>query len=217
MEPTPTIKSHLTVPAPVRAATGGWPFGSLSMFGVDLIMADPPWRFHVWSPKGEGKSPQKHYATMSLEEIAALPVGDLAASSGCLLWLWCTAPMLPQQLAVMQRWGFRYVTMGAWAKRTVNDKAAFGPGYVLRSSCEPFVIGAIGEPKIEGKAVRNLVVGQVREHSRKPEAAYAACESLMPHARRVELFSRTNRSRWLAWGDQIGKFDRSDSATEEGA
>jgi N6-adenosine-specific RNA methylase IME4 len=192
------------------AVLNGWPFGDLPMFGFDLIMADPPWRFETWSEKGEGKSPQKHYRTMAIEEIAGFPVGDLARTDGCLLWLWCTAPMLPQQLAVMKRWGFKYVTMGCWAKRTKHDKAAFGPGYVLRSSAEPFVLGKIGEPLVVSKSVRNLVSGQVREHSRKPEAAYLAAESLMPHARKVELFSRANRPGWLAFGDQIGKFDRAE-------
>jgi N6-adenosine-specific RNA methylase IME4 len=194
-----------------RAALNGWPFGDLPMFGFDLIMADPPWRFQLWSEKGEGKSAQAHYRTMAIEDIERLPVGDLAAPD-CLLWLWCTAPMLPQQLKVMERWGFRYVTMGAWAKRTKHDKSAFGGGYVLRSAAEPFVLGKVGEPVIVSKSVRNLVSGQVREHSRKPEAAYAAAESLMPHARKVELFSRANRPGWMAFGDEIGKFDRTEKA-----
>lgn len=185
---------------------GGWPFGALEPWSYDLIMADPPWRFALWSEKGEGKSPQAHYATMPLDDIAALPVADLGRDN-CLLILWATAPMLPQQLEVMARWGFAYVTMGFWRKTTVNDKDAFGGGYVLRSAGEPFLIGKRGEPALGSKSIRNVISGQVREHSRKPEAAYAAFQQLMPQAKRLDLFSRQSRPGWDAWGNETGKFD----------
>ena len=181
-----------------------WPFGNLRPNGYDLIMADPPWRFGLWSSKGEEKSPQAHYHTMSIPEIKALPVAELAAAD-CLLWLWATAPMLPQSFEIMAAWGFRYATMGGWHKTTPGGKTAFGTGYVMRSAFEPFVIGKRGNPKTT-RSVRNLVVGQVREHSRKPEEAYAAAEALMPGAARAELFSRTDRPGWSAWGDEAGKF-----------
>lgn len=185
---------------------GHWPFGELEPWSYDLIMADPPWRFELWSDKGDAKSPQAHYRTMSIDEIAALPVAELGRDD-CLLWLWATAPMLPQQIAVMARWGFIYVSMGCWHKRTRRHKTAFGAGYVLRSACEPFLIGKRGDPRIESRSVRNLIEGEVREHSRKPEAAYRAAEALMPAARRLELFSRATRPGWDAWGDEVGKFD----------
>jgi N6-adenosine-specific RNA methylase IME4 len=188
-----------------------WPFGDvLEPWSYGLIFADPPWRFQLWSEKGEGKSAQAHYATMTIEEIAALPVWELAAPD-CLLWLWCTAPMLPQQLEVLKAWRFEYVTMGAWAKRTKHDKSAFGGGYVLRSALEPFLIGKRGDPETT-RSVRNVVVGPVREHSRKPDEAYAAAEKLMPGARRVELFARQQRPNWASWGNEVGKFNEKEAA-----
>ena len=45
-----------------------------------------------------------------------------------------------------------------------------------------------------------------REYSRKPEEAYPAAELLMPDARRLELFSRTNRPGWDHFGNEAGKF-----------
>jgi N6-adenosine-specific RNA methylase IME4 len=183
-----------------------WPFGALEPQSYDLIMADPPWRFELYSEKGEGKSASSHYATMSLEAIAALPVGDLARPD-CLIWLWATAPMLPMQIEVMAGWGFRYVTSGVWVKKTVNGKTDFGTGYVLRSAHEPFLIGAIGEPQTS-RSVRSVVEGQRREHSRKPDAAYRAAEALVPgNVRRCDLFSRESRVGWEAWGQEAGKFD----------
>jgi N6-adenosine-specific RNA methylase IME4 len=182
-----------------------WPFGALAPQSYSMIMADPPWRFELYSEKGEEKSPQAHYATMTIDDIARLPVADLARAD-CILWLWATAPMLPQQLDVMRAWGFRYVTSGAWVKTTVNGKISFGTGYVLRSSHEPFIIGALGEPKCE-RDVRSIVMAEAREHSRKPDAAYQAAERMLPGARRADLFSRETRAGWESWGNEAGKFD----------
>ena len=42
-----------------------------------VIYADPPWRYKVYSKKGLGRSAESHYPTMSLEDIKALPIGEL--------------------------------------------------------------------------------------------------------------------------------------------
>lgn len=181
-----------------------WPFEGLSPLSADLIMADPPWRFELWSSKGESKSAQAQYATMSIDDIKALPVGHLAGGD-CLLFMWATFPLLQEALNVMTTWGFKYVTGGAWHKRTSGGKTSFGTGYRLRSSCEPFLIGTMGNPATT-RACRNLIDAEAREHSRKPEAAYALCEQLMPRSRYVELFSRQMRPGWKCWGNEVGKF-----------
>lgn len=182
-----------------------WPFGELRPFSYDLLMVDPPWRFDTWSDKGKKhKSPEAHYRTLSLEEICAFPVGHLAGGDA-ILWLWATHPMLPQQLEVIKAWGFRFVTSGVWVKRTKTGKLAFGTGYRLRSASEPFLIATNGDPKT-ARTVRTVIEGPVRRHSEKPIEAFAAAEQLMPNARRIELFSRTNRPGWTAWGDEAGKF-----------
>lgn len=209
------VQPDMFAPSPLA-----WPFGLLPPQSYDLIMADPPWSFELRSEKGEEKSPQAHYATMTIEDIAALPVADLARET-CLLWLWATAPMLPQQIDVLRAWGFSFVTSGTWVKHTVRDKLFFGTGYFLRNAHEPFLIGARGNPPMpEPRNVRSVVIGQVREHSRKPDTAYAAAERLTTGfdahkagtLRRVELFSRTSRKGWDAWGDEAGKFDEEGDA-----
>ena len=172
--------------------------------GFGLIMADPPWRFRNWSAKGEAKNAVAKYACMTLPQIEALPVADLAAKD-CLLWLWATNPMLPQALGVMAAWGFTFKTAGHWVKRTRHGKLAFGTGYVLRCAGEPFLIGTRGKPKTT-RAVRSIVEGPIREHSRKPDEAFAAAEAMMPDARRIELFSRQPRDGWTVWGDETARF-----------
>ena len=79
--------------------------------GFDFIMADPPWHFKTFSPKGAGKSAQAHYRTEPLDVIKAIPVRDVAAKD-CLLWLWATGANLPLALQVVEAWGFRYSTLG---------------------------------------------------------------------------------------------------------
>lgn len=181
-----------------------WPFGDLSPNAYDLIMADPAWEFALRSKAGEAKSAQAQYRCMSLNDIKALPVLDLA-SPNCLLWLWATNPMLPQAIEVVGAWGFTFKTAGTWVKTTKHGKIAFGTGYLLRSASEPFLIATRGKPKT-AKNVRSAFHGLAREHSRKPEEAYREAERLMPDANRLELFSRTNRPGWTVFGDETGKY-----------
>lgn len=199
-----------------------WPFGALKQFSYGLIMIDPPWPTQMRSPKGEKKSAGHHYGVMNFDRIAALPVGQLAAPNS-ILFLWCTWPLLlyggdPTQHftnadasyspvgACLKAWGFRYVSGGAWLKRKSLGGIAFGTGYRLRSACEPFLIAVSGSPA-NSRSHRNFIDGLSREHSVKPEEAYAWCETYMPGARRLELFSRTSRPGWDTWGFEAGKFD----------
>lgn len=181
-----------------------WPWGDLAPNGYDFIMADPAWHMAMRSQKGEHKSPQSKYRTMPLNEIKALPVYDLAAPD-CVLWLWAINPMLPQAIEVLRAWHFEFKTAGTWLKTTKHGKINFGTGYILRGSNEPFLIGTRGSPKTS-KSVRGGFTGLIREHSRKPEEAFLAAEKLMPKARRLELFSRTDRRGWEHFGDETGKF-----------
>lgn len=183
-----------------------WPFDPLQPLSFDLIMVDPPWTFDNWSKAGEKKNAKAKYDCMTLDEIKAMPVSQLARGD-CLLWLWATNPMLPQAIDTMKAWGFKYVTAGTWVKQTVKGSRAFGTGYVLRSENEPYLIGAHGNPRT-AKNIRSCVFGPVREHSRKPEEAYEAAEKLAISAtRRADVFSRTTRPGWEAWGNEAGKFD----------
>jgi N6-adenosine-specific RNA methylase IME4 len=182
-----------------------WPFGDLEPGSYDFIMADPPWDFSNWSSKGERKNAKAHYRCLPIAEIKAFPVAELAAPN-TLLWMWATNPMLDQQIDTLKAWGFDFKTAGTWVKTTVHGKIAFGTGYIFRSSSEPVLIGTRGSPKTS-RSVRSVLFGPVREHSRKPEEAFVAAEKLMPKARRVELFSRTDRSGWDTWGDEVGKFE----------
>lgn len=183
-----------------------WPFGSLQMFGYGLVMADFPWRFDTWSQAGKKhKSPEGHYRTMSIEEIAAVPIGWLGGKDA-VYWIWATHPMIDQQLALLPRWGLRFVTSGVWVKRTKTGKLAFGTGYRLRCASEPFLIATNGAPET-ARNIRTVIEGPIREHSRKPDEAYREAERMFPNVARADLFSRRTRPGWDSWGDEAGKFD----------
>jgi len=105
----------------------------------------------------------------------------------------------------LEAWGFTFKTAGHWVKRGASGKLAFGTGYVLRSAGEPFLIGAIGKPKTT-RSVRSVIEGPRREHSRKPDEAYAAAQALMPDAKRLDLFAREHRAGWDTFGNEAEKF-----------
>jgi N6-adenosine-specific RNA methylase IME4 len=180
-----------------------WIFGSLRMFGYDLIVADPPWAFDLYSEKGEEKSAQAHYACMPLDAIKAMRVGELARGD-CLLLMWATECMRPQAHEVMAAWGFSYKSAFIWRKVTANGKPRMGTGYRVRSMHEPVLVGTIGNPR--HKPFPSVFDGVARQHSRKPESFFQLLDSQVPPCARAELFGRQQRAGWDVWGNETGKF-----------
>jgi len=92
-----------------------------------IIYADPAWKYK-W---GEGKNggnfcPEKHYNTMSVDDICKLDVKNLR-DKNCVLFLWVTMPCLPDGLRVMKEWGFKYKTCGfTWVKITKAGNPTIG-------------------------------------------------------------------------------------------
>ena len=168
------------------------------------ILADPPWSF-----QGGGNKAVKHqYDCMSLDDIKALPVADIA-DDHCLLFMWATPPMIPHALETMTAWGFRYTSMLTWAKQSQTGKAwAFGTGYRFRNSAEFMILASKGKPACLSRNTRNLIVAPVREHSRKPDQQYDVVNALAGDVDKIELFARQqwHGSNWYAWGNQTDKF-----------
>jgi len=196
-----------------------WPFDPLTPMKYGAILADPPWAYAMRSDKGYEKSPEAHYQTMPLHNIAALPVSHLAGPD-CLLFMWSTWPHLKQALSVMDAWGFEYITGGSWIKRTANWKLCFGTGYVQRSACEPYIIGKIGRPVLGSKSERNVIDAPIdinnipdkieairREHSRKPVQMREMIDRLFPRAYKAELFAREPWGDNDIWGNETANFD----------
>jgi N6-adenosine-specific RNA methylase IME4 len=184
-----------------------WQFGHLRTFGYDLIVADPPWRFELYEEEtGSQKGPASQYPTMSLDEIKALRIGELARGD-CLLLLWTCgwAIATGQAQEVARAWGFQPKSEIIWNKRTRSGKWRVGPGYRVRTMHEPILLCTIGNPF--HAAFPSAFDGLAREHSRKPEEFYQLIDRMAGSLSfRADLFTRTERAGWDGWGDEAGKF-----------
>ncbi len=181
------------------------PFAGLKYQHYRTGMVDAPWKYVMYSKKGEARSPSRHYHCMGLDEIEALPVGDLFAKDAVLL-MWVPDGFLPHGIRIAEGWGFTYKTVGFyWVKLTATGKEHMGPGYWTRANPEQCLLLTRGRPARLSRAVRRLITSPVREHSRKPDEAFDRARQLVagPY---VELFSRAYRPGWSTWGNEVNKF-----------
>lgn len=167
----------------------------------DIIIADPPWRFASNSAAKPGRNAMRHYPTMSVEDIAAMPVREIAAKDALLL-LWITVPLQHRAGEVIAAWGFKPVSGLVW------NKGRNGTGYWAINWHEPCIIAKRGKFPCPKPALfpTSIIPGARREHSRKPEWLHDVIDARLPDARKLELFSRTPRAGWTAWGNDMEKF-----------
>lgn len=183
-----------------------WPFGSLRPAHYNVVLADPPWSFATYSAKGHKKTAHAQYGCLSIQDIKQLPVSQLVAPD-CALFMWATQAMIPEAMDTLQAWGFKFVSMGTWAKQSSTGKKwAFGTGYRFRSAAEFYILGMRGNLKQNTRSVRNLIVAPVREHSRKPDELREDIEKMFPGLPSCELFGRAPALGWDIWGNQSDLF-----------
>jgi N6-adenosine-specific RNA methylase IME4 len=166
-----------------------------------IIYADPPWQFRVYdensSIASEHGAAGVHYPCISTDAICALPVKELATDAAA-LFLWTTAPHLPEALQVVAAWGFEYKTHAVWIKDWI------GVGFWVRNQHEILLVAARGDMPTPSPARRpsSVIVAPRREHSRKPDEAYELVERMYPDLPKIELFARQAREGWDAWGNE---------------
>jgi N6-adenosine-specific RNA methylase IME4 len=144
---------------------------------------------------------------MSFEEISGLPIPQLAAAT-CHLYLWSPNALLPETLAIMERWGFRYKSNIVWHKiRKDGGSDGRGVGFYFRNVTELLLFGVKGQNArtlAPGRSQVNYVCSRKREHSRKPDEQYPIIQACSrgPY---LELFARGERKGWCSWGEQAGE------------
>ena len=170
----------------------------------NIIYADPPWSYRTYSKKGQGRSAESHYPTMSIDAIKALPVSDLAAKD-CALFMWITFPCLYEALEVLSAWGFSYKTVAfVWVKQNRKSEGFFtGMGYWTRANAELCILATKGHPKRISASVHQIIMSHIEEHSKKPEEARSRIVQLMGDIPRVELFARQSSEGWDVWGNEV--------------
>lgn len=172
----------------------------------DIIYADPPWRFNVWSrDTGLDRSADKHYPTMTKEDIENLPIRKLS-SNNAVLFLWVTYPCLEQGLELIKKWGFTYKTCAfSWVKLNPKSKTDFvGMGYYTRANNEICLLATKGKPlKRVSKSVRQIVITPIEKHSKKPSEVRDRIVDLFGDIPRIELFARQHADGWDCWGNEV--------------
>ena len=175
--------------------------GGRTIQKYQVIYADPPWDYQQCRLSGSAK---KHYPTMRIEELCALPVAEIA-DRDCALFLWATFPQLPEALRLIQAWGFMYKTVAfVWLKQ--NRKALtwfYGLGFWTRSNAEICLLATKGHPKRQSAGIHQLVISPVEQHSKKPDEVREKIAALMGDVPRIELFARQQTPGWDVWGNEV--------------
>jgi N6-adenosine-specific RNA methylase IME4 len=158
----------------------------------ELILADPPWQ--LGNPDGE-KAPENHFPTMPLADIFALRP---PAAVDAILYVWAVNMLLPEALQLIDAWGFRYVASLVWVKESI------GLGQWVRNRHELLLVGQRGafSPPDPDLRPDSVIEAPRRRHSEKPVSVYELLERAHPATSKLELFARSARPGWTAWGNE---------------
>ena len=160
----------------------------------NVILCDPPWRYDFAETRN--REIENQYPTMTIEEMKAL---EIPADKDSVMFMWATAPKLKEAIGVLETWGFEYKTCAVW------DKELMGMGYWLRGAHELLLIGTKGHPGVPEPENRySSVIRSRREgHSKKPDIVYEMIEKMCPYGNYLEMFARSQREKWVVWGNQV--------------
>jgi N6-adenosine-specific RNA methylase IME4 len=177
--------------------------GGMRLYNV--IYADTPPKFANWSDlTGMDRAADNHYETMEIELIEAMG-SSVPAAPDCTLYLWATVPLLFSMKRVIESWGFRYSSNIIWVKTTLDGtKLKIGLGHETRNAHELLLICKRGNPPgpIRGAQMPSVIFAPRTGHSEKPAVIAEMIEGLFPDMPKLEMFARTHREGWDAWGNE---------------
>jgi len=172
-----------------------------------IIYADPPWSYEDKSLAGKRGAGCK-YETQNIEWLKSLPVKNISEND-CVLFMWVTMPMIPEGLALIESWGFKYKTCAfVWVKKNKRKDSWFwGMGMWTRANAEICLLSTKGKPKRISAGVHSVIDTPIETHSKKPNEVRKRIIKLMGDLSRIELFSRQKTDGWDVWGNEVDKFD----------
>ena len=172
---------------------------TMPLGGYKTIVVDPPWPYSRIGYKNKQLTPiPDNYRLLTLPEIAALPVKDLAADD-CHLFLWATQKHLRRAFSIVEEWGFEYRRLLVWHKLPQGVQLPGLPDY----NCEFILHGVRGRPEwITVKGFKLCFDGLRGRHSEKPAAFYSLLKRVSPEPR-IDLFARKRHPGFDAWGDEL--------------
>lgn len=173
------------------------------------IVADPPWEYDEGFPSGVARPDgtfvrwtyELPYEAMSVEDLAGIPVRELAHPEGARLFLWTTNKYLPAAFGLLGAWGFRYGQTLTWAK--TSHVPPFTTSIAPQAS-EYLIYAYCGHPAERTGSFPSTVIASPRgktQHSRKPEGFLDLIEACSPGPY-LEMFARRNRMGWDTWGNE---------------
>lgn len=161
-----------------------------------IIYADPPWSYGGSMNETYGTA-DKHYPTMSLDDLCVMPVPDITEDNA-VLFLWVTSPLLEDAFRVINAWGFKYKASFVW------DKVKHVMGHYNSVRHELLLICTKGSCVPENMKLFDSVYEEERtEHSKKPEYFREIIDTIYPSGSRIELFARETKGGWESYGNQI--------------
>jgi len=174
----------------------------------DTIVCDPPWTYSDHSTAGE-RGVHFKYPTMTIEDIKALPINDVA-SDEAVLFLWGTWPLLSEAMECITSWGFEYKTIGfIWIKlNKVSATPFWGMGNWTRSNSEYCLLATKGNVKAkqwrQSASVHSVIQSPIMNHSKKPVQTMERIEELVrPDSRKLEIFATERRDGWESLGFSV--------------
>lgn len=161
------------------------------------ITIDPPWDWGDEADNDQLGRARPTYQTMTLDKLLNLPIEKLS-DVDCHLYLWITNRSLPKGFALLEKWGFRYITCITWVK------PSFGMGNYFRGQTEHILFGVRGSQMLKRKDAPTVLVAKrgPNGHSSKPIEFYDLVESCSPGPY-LEMFARSNRKDWTSWGAEV--------------
>ena len=181
-----------------KASSGGQ---SVDIFTTDkkyrVIYADPPWSYNDKQDTDYYGGAEKHYGTMPLDEIAALPI-ERIAEKNAVLFLWTTNPLIFDSKQIFEAWGFTYKSMFIW------DKVKTGMGHYNSVRHEMLLICTRGSCTPDTPRMFDSVqsIERSSNHSEKPQEFREIIETLYA-GEKIELFARVKREGWDVWGNEV--------------
>ncbi|CAN5441982.1 MT-A70 family methyltransferase [soil metagenome] len=190
-----------TTSEPHVVATHGRASKVSSLYGLaatgakfGCIYADPPWQY----TNSAGRSASaKHYEGLSIKQLCALPVHELAADRAhC--HLWTTNAFLLGAMEILDAWGFEYRSAFIWVKPQM------GTGNYWRVSHEFMLLGVRGDMTFRDRSMKSWLEVPRTSHSAKPDAVRKLVERASPGPY-LELFARSPVKGWTVFGNQIAR------------
>ena len=161
-----------------------------------VIYSDPPWKYRD-SGLDDYWHAERHYPSMSVEELCALPVRNMAADDS-VLYLWVPSPMLEEAFKIIRDWRFDYKASFVW------DKVKHNYGHYNSVRHEFLMVATRGSCTPETSKLFDSVVTEERtkKHSEKPEPFRKIIEAMYPSGPWLELFARTKAEGWTVYGNE---------------